>query len=277
MALPKKKKPRSLVLAGNGINCELETAFANRLVGFNADIVHINSLMEGSKNIHNYDFLNFPGGFLDGDDLGAGKAQAVKWRYQRIKDSERRFTNELLKFVSNGKLIIGICNGFQLLAKTGLLPALKSDYGRQSVSLAFNDSGRFEDRWVSLRVNRFSSCIFTRDIDRIYLPVRHGEGKLVIEDKNGGIAADLVKDGHIVMQYCKEDGGITNEFPYNPNGSSLSIGGLCDPSGRILGLMPHPEAFVHFTQHPRWTREKLPVEGDGLKIFKNAYDYIADN
>ncbi|MGA2108704.1 MAG: phosphoribosylformylglycinamidine synthase subunit PurQ [Syntrophorhabdales bacterium] len=277
MALPKKKKPRSLVLAGNGINCELETAFANRLVGFTADIVHINSLMEGSKNIHNYDFLNFPGGFLDGDDLGAGKAQAVKWRYQRIKDSERRFIDELLKFVSDGKLIIGICNGFQLLAKTGLLPALKGDYGQQSVSLAFNDSGRFEDRWVTLRVNRFSSCIFTRDIDRIYLPVRHGEGKLVIEDKNGGNAADLEKDGHIVMQYCKEDGGITNEFPYNPNGSSLSIGGLCDPSGRILGLMPHPEAFVHFTQHPRWTREKLPVEGDGLKIFKNAYDYIADN
>ena len=277
MVLPRKKKPRSLVLAGNGINCELETAFANRLVGFDARIVHINSLMEGSENIHRYDFLNFPGGFLDGDDLGAGKAQSVKWRYQRIKDSERRFIDELIKFASSGKIIIGICNGFQLLAKTGLLPAVKDDYGRQSVSLMFNDSGRFEDRWVYLRVNRFSSCIFTRDIDRIYLPVRHGEGKLVIEEGSGNGAADLEKDGHVVMQYCREDGEITNEFPYNPNGSVMSIGGLCDPSGRILGLMPHPEAFVHFTQHPRWTREKLPVEGDGLKIFKNAYDYIAGN
>lgn len=277
MVLPRKKRPRSLVLAGNGINCELETAFANRLVGFEADIVHISSLMEGSKNIHNYDFLNFPGGFLDGDDLGAGKAQAVKWRYQRIKDSERRFVDELFKFVDDGKIIIGICNGFQLLAKTGLLPALKGDYGRQSVSLTFNDSGRFEDRWVTLRVNGFSSCIFTRDIDRIYLPVRHGEGKLVIRDEDGGGAADLEKAGHIVMQYCTEDGRITNEFPYNPNGSIMSIAGLCDPSGRILGLMPHPEAFVHFTQHPRWTREKLPVEGDGLKIFKNAYDYLSGN
>jgi len=119
-----KKKPRSLVLSGNGINCELETAFANRLVGFDAHIVHINTLMEGSKHIYQYEFLNFPGGFLDGDDLGAGKAQAVKWRYQRIKDSEKRFVDELFKFVSDGKLIIGICNGFQLLAKTGLLPAL---------------------------------------------------------------------------------------------------------------------------------------------------------
>ena len=269
-----KKKPRSLVLSGNGINCELETAFANRLVGFDAHIVHINTLMEGSKHIHQYEFLNFPGGFLDGDDLGAGKAQAVKWRYQRIKDSEKRFVDELFKFVSDGKLIIGICNGFQLLAKTGLLPALKGDYGRQSVSLTFNDSGRFEDRWVYLRVNRFSSCIFTRDIDRIYLPVRHGEGKLVIQGEKDGVAAGLEQEGHIVMQYCKEDGGITDEFPYNPNGSTMSVAGLCDPSGRIFGLMPHPEAFVHFTQHPRWTREKLPVEGGGLKIFRNAYEYI---
>jgi len=273
----KKKKPRSLVLSGNGINCELETAFANRLVGFDAHIVHINTLMEGSKHIHDYEFLNFPGGFLDGDDLGAGKAQAVKWRYQRLKDSEKRFVDELFTFVSDGKLIIGICNGFQLLAKTGLLPALKGDYGRQSVSLTFNDSGRFEDRWVYLRVNRFSSCIFTRDIDRIYLPVRHGEGKLVIEGEKGGIAAGLEQEGHIVMQYCRQDGGVTDEFPYNPNGSTMSVAGLCDPSGRIFGLMPHPEAFVHFTQHPRWTREKLPVEGSGLKIFKNAYEYITGN
>ena len=176
--------------------------------------------------------------------------------------------------MSDGKLIIGICNGFQLLAKTGLLPALKGDYGRQSVSLTFNDSGRFEDRWVYLRVNRFSSCIFTRDIDRIYLPVRHGEGKLVIQGEKDGVAAGLEQEGHIVMQYCRQDGGVTDEFPYNPNGSTMSVAGLCDPSGRIFGLMPHPEAFVHFTQHPRWTREKLPVEGSGLKIFKNAYEYI---
>ncbi len=125
MAHHRRKKPRSLILSGNGINCELETAHANRLAGFDAEIVHINTLMEGTKNIHEYDFINLPGGFLDGDDLGAGKAQAVKWRYQRIKDSESRFVDELFRFASDGKLIIGICNGFQLLAKTGLLPGLK--------------------------------------------------------------------------------------------------------------------------------------------------------
>lgn len=276
MAHHRRNKPRSLVLSGNGINCERETAHANALAGFDVEIVHINTLMEGAKNIHEYDFLNLPGGFLDGDDLGAGKAQAVKWRYQHIKDSGTRFVDELFKFAGDGKLIIGICNGFQLLAKTGLLPGYKGDYGQQRVSLTFNDSGRFEDRWVSVKVNPFSSCIFTRDIDRIYLPVRHGEGKLVIADGHGD-GADLREGGHVVMQYCDEHGEITSEYPSNPNGSAMSIAGLCDPSGRIFGLMPHPEAFVHFTHHPRWTREKLPVEGDGLRIFRNAYRYIVDN
>jgi phosphoribosylformylglycinamidine synthase len=275
MAPRKKDKPRSLVLSGNGLNCELETAHANRLVGFDVDIVHISTLMEGAKNIHDYDFLNLPGGFLDGDDLGAGKAQAVKWRYQGIRDSEKRFTDDLLKFVDEGKLIIGICNGFQLLTKTGLLPGPKRSYDRQRVTLTFNDSGRFEDRWVFLKTNPFSSCIFTRDIDKIYLPVRHGEGKLVLDRQADG--AGLLENGHVVMQYCNEDGTIASNFPHNPNGSTMSVAGLCDTSGRIFGLMPHPEAFVHFTQHPRWTREKLPVEGDGLKIFRNAYEYIVNS
>ena len=274
MAQVKKKTPKSLVLSGNGINCELETAHANRLVGFDAEIVHISALMEGSKNIHDYDFLNLPGGFLDGDDLGAGKAQAAKWKYRRIKDSTKYFIDELLRFVSDGKLIIGICNGFQLLAKTGLLPALKGNSQKQQVSLTFNESGRFEDRWVFLKVNTFSSCIFTKDIDKIYLPVRHGEGKLVVGDEKD--VAELAAGGHVVMQYCDENGEIRADFPYNPNGSVMSVAGLCDQTGRIFGLMPHPEAFVHYTQHPRWSREELPVEGDGLKIFRNAYTYILD-
>jgi phosphoribosylformylglycinamidine synthase I len=268
----KKRKPRSLVLSGNGLNCEIETAHANRIVGFAVDIVHISALMEGARSIHDYDFLNLPGGFLDGDDLGAGKAQAVKWRYQLIKDSTNRFIDDLLKFVTDGKLIIGICNGFQLLTKTGLLPGTGNNHQTQAVTLTFNDSGRFEDRWVHVTANRLSPCIFTKDIDRIYLPVRHGEGKLVLGE--GSSAAELNDKGHIVMQYCDENGMVTADFPYNPNGSAMSVAGLCDSSGRIFGLMPHPEAFVHYTQHPRWTREDLPVEGDGLKIFRNAHDYI---
>ncbi len=271
----RKKKPRSLVLAGNGINCERETAHANRLAGFDVDIVHINALMDGTKDIHEYDLLNFPGGFLDGDDLGAGKAQAVKWRYQRISGSKERLIDGLLRLVGDGKLVIGICNGFQLLAKTGLLPGIGRDYEKQRVTLTFNDSGRFEDRWVYLKFNAFSSCIFTKDIDRIYLPVRHGEGKLVAGSEND--AGALASGGHIAMQYCDEAGEIRADFPYNPNGSIMSVAGLCDPSGRIFGLMPHPEAFVHYTQHPRWTREELPEEGDGLKIFRNACTYITDH
>jgi len=269
----KKRKPRSLVLSGNGLNCERETAHANRVVGFAVDIVHISTLMEGTKSIHEYDFLNLPGGFLDGDDLGAGKAQAVKWRYQGIKDSTSRFVDDLLRFVSEQKLIIGICNGFQLLTKTGLLPGFGNDHHRQTVSLTFNDSGRFEDRWVYVKANALSPCIFTKDIDKIYLPVRHGEGKLVVGSDIG--AAELHDKGHVVMQYCDENGKIAEEFPDNPNGSVMSIAGLCDSSGRVFGLMPHPEAFVHFTQHPRWTREDLPEEGDGLKIFRNACEYLA--
>jgi phosphoribosylformylglycinamidine synthase len=272
MARHRKPRPRSLVLSGNGINCEAETAYANRIAGFEVDIVHISTLMEGTKSIHDYDFLNLPGGFLDGDDLGAGKAQAVKWRYQHIKDSTRRFLDDLLRFVSEGKLIIGICNGFQLLTKTGLLPGLGGTR-EQTVTLTVNDSGRFENRWVYIKSNALSSCIFTRDIDKIYLPVRHGEGKLVVASHI--TKSELSDGGHVAMQYCDEDGRITEDFPANPNGSVMSIAGLCDSSGRVFGLMPHPEAFVHYTQHPRWTRKQLPEDGDGLKIFRNAYKYLS--
>lgn len=271
----KRRKPRSLVLSGNGINCELETAHANRLVGFDAEIVHINSLLDGTKSIHEYQFLNFPGGFLDGDDLGSAKAQAVKWKYQKVSGTKRPFLDELARFVADGKIIIGICNGFQLLVKTGLLPAVAGRYGDQSVTLTFNDSGRFQDRWVWLKVRQLSSCIFTKDMDRIYLPVRHGEGKLVAKTEE--TLKQLRNGGHIVMQYADENGQVTAEFPWNPNGSADSIAALCDPSGRIFGLMPHPEAFVHYTQHPRWTREHLPDEGDGLRVFRNAYEYVVDN
>jgi phosphoribosylformylglycinamidine synthase I len=270
-----KRKPKSLVLGGNGINCELETAHANRLVGFDTEIVHISSLLDGAESIHEYQFLNFPGGFLDGDDLGSAKAQAVKWKYQKGQGDGTPFLDELVRFVADGKVIIGICNGFQLLVKTGLLPATQGRYGEQTVTLTFNDSGRFQDRWVYLRVRQLSSCIFTQDMDKIYLPVRHGEGKLVT--KTGETLQQLRDGGHIVMQYADEEGNVTAEFPWNPNGSVDSVAALCDLSGRIFGLMPHPEAFVHYTQHPHWTRESLPEEGDGLKIFRNAYQYVVKN
>ncbi len=284
----KKEQIKSLVLFGNGINCEHETAYANRLAGFDAELMHIDEMMGNPRCIHQYRFINFPGGFLDGDDLGSAKAQAVKWKYQSIHHDavtgpdksangvpQGRFLDELVRFVENGNIIIGICNGFQLLVKTGLLPAVDGGYGKQTVTLTSNDCGRFEDRWVHLRVNTLSRCIFTRDIDNMYLPVRHGEGKCVIQA--GATQSLMERKGHIVMQYADENGAATEAYPDNPNGSTKAIAALTDPTGRVFGLMPHPEAFVHHTQHPRWTREPDEKEGDGLRIFKNAHRYILEN
>jgi phosphoribosylformylglycinamidine synthase len=271
----KKKKPKSLILVGNGINCEYETAHAHKLVGFDPDLIHINTLKDNPDRILDYTFITLPGGFLDGDDLGSAKAQAVRWKYQEIKGSGKTFIDALATFVQEGKIILGICNGFQLLVKTGLLPGLQGKYSSQTVTLTFNDAGRFEDRWVYLKGNVLSHCIFTKDIHTIYLPVRHGEGKLVVDSHK---TLEAIKGGgHIVVQYADEDGKVTSRYPYNPNGSVESVAGLCDSTGRIFGLMPHPEAFINKIQHPRWTREVLPEEGDGLTIFKNAYKYVTEN
>ena len=271
----KKIKPKSLVLFGNGINCEYETAHAHRLTGFDPDLLHINALMEDPGRIHGYTFLTLPGGFLDGDDLGAAKAQAVRWKYQKIGDQGKRFIDEALKFISAGNLILGICNGFQLLVKTGLLPGIEGRYGTQSVTLTFNDLGKFEDRWVYLKANDRSPCVFTRGMDTVYLPVRHGEGKFVVD---GPETLALAEDnGHIVLRYADRSGNPTLTYPDNPNGSVDAIAGICDATGRVFGLMPHPEAFITRTQHPRWTREELPEEGDGLGVFRNAFNYIVEN
>ncbi|MEN6615400.1 MAG: phosphoribosylformylglycinamidine synthase subunit PurQ [Syntrophorhabdus sp.] len=269
-----RKRPKSLVFFGNGINCEHETAHANRLAGFDPELVHINEFAEDPRIIHKYTFLNFPGGFLDGDDLGSARAQAVKLKYQKIAGG-KRFLDELVKFVDDGKLIIGICNGFQLLVKTGLLPGTGRKYGQQTATLTSNDSGRFEDRWVYLKRNPFSHCIFTDDMDKIYLPVRHGEGKCIVDTTDNFSA--IRNGGNIVLQYAGSDGAVTALYPENPNGSVDSIAALCDDSGRIFGLMPHPEAYVRRQQHPRWTREHVEPEGDGLKIFKNACKYISES
>jgi len=270
-----RKKPKSLVVFGNGINCENETAHANRLAGFAPELVHIDELAREPGMIHRYRFINFPGGFLDGDDLGSARAQAVKWKYQKMADTGRRFLDELVKFVEEGRIIIGICNGFQLLVKTGLLPALGKTYGKQSATLAANDLGRFEDRWVYLKTNRFSHCIFTNDMDKIYLPVRHGEGKCIVDSPEALSA--MKGGGNIVLQYADSTGAVSMTYPDNPNSSAEAIAAICDDTGRVFGLMPHPEAFVHRTQHPRWTREEVPSEGDGLKIFRNACKYISES
>ncbi len=267
-------KVKSIVITGNGTNCEMEMAHACRLAGSaEVDIVHISELLYGEKSLDGYHFLNLPGGFLDGDDLGSAKAGANRIIHANVSGKKEKLCAQFEKFVGDGKIILGVCNGFQLMVKLGLLPAFDGNYSTQKVTLTFNDSGRFEDRWVYLKINGESPCIFTRDLEGIYLPVRHGEGKIVAESRS--VLERLHANSQIVMQYSDETyEKAIMDYPGNPNGSVDSIAGICDETGRIFGLMPHPEAYLHYTNHPRWTREKLPEDGDGLSIFRNAVDFI---
>ncbi|GAB4257271.1 phosphoribosylformylglycinamidine synthase subunit PurQ [Deferrisoma sp.] len=266
-------KVRALVLTGNGTNCEREMAHACRLAGAEAVIAHTAEVFAGRVRLEDFDFLNLPGGFLDGDDLGAGKAGAVRFRYGRVRtNGTHPFFEDLLAFIGGGKLVLGVCNGFQLLVKLGLLPAPDGRYGEPVASLAHNDSGRFEDRWVYLQVEPDSPCVFTRGLDRLYYPVRHGEGKFVTRSPE--VLEDLEARGLVALRYTDPDGRPTQAYPWNPNGSPGAVAGVCDPTGRVFGLMPHPEAFLHRTNHPRWTREDLPEEGQGLALFRNAVEYL---
>ncbi len=269
--------PKALVLTGNGTNCDREMAHACELAGARAVIAHTAQLFSGEVRLADYHFLNLPGGFLDGDDLGSAKAGAVRFKYGRIQDDGiHRFLDDLTSFVAAGKLVLGVCNGFQLMVKMGLLPALDGNYLRQEATLTFNDCGRFQDRWVYLKANPASPSIFTRGIERgVYFPIRHGEGKFVASPD---VLNRIEMHNLAVFKYSDHEyTSPTMEFPLNPNGSENAIAGICDESGRLMGLMPHPEAFTHFTNHPRWTREQLPVEGDGLILFRNAAAYVREN
>jgi phosphoribosylformylglycinamidine synthase len=265
---------KAIVITGNGTNCEMETAHACRLAGFDTvDIVHISDLLTGARRLDEYQFLNLPGGFLDGDDLGSAKAGANRLLHARVSGDGERLFEQLLRFIAAGKLIIGICNGFQLLVKLGVLPGLDGIYDRQITTLTFNDSGLFEDRWVYLKGNGESPCVFTRGITGIYLPVRHGEGKFMTN--NSTTLAEIKGKNLIALQYSDSAySKLTMDYPENPNGSTDAIAGICNETGRIFGLMPHPEAYLHRTNHPRWTREELPEEGMGLLLFRNAASFL---
>ena len=198
------KEVKSIVITGNGTNCEMEMAHACRLAGSDVvDIVHISMLLYGEKSLDDYHFLNLPGGFLDGDDLGSAKAGANRILHAKVKGKGENLFDQFARFISQGKLILGVCNGFQLLVKLGMLPGFDGDYRNQTTTLTFNDSGRFEDRWVYLRVNPDSPCIFTRKVTGIYLPVRHGEGKFVTKDRD--ILERLHRDHQVVVEYSHED------------------------------------------------------------------------
>lgn len=270
-------KPKVLILGGYGLNCDYETYHSFELAGGEPEYVHINELIFGQKKLDDYHILAVIGGFSYGDDIGAGKILANKLRYN-LWDS-------LKKFIADGKLIIGICNGFQAIVKSNLLPAFDSNYDRQLVTLTFNDSGKFEDRWITMKANPNSNCVWTKGIDLIQLPVRHGGGKFVAKDE---IIDRLKKNNQVVFRYATKEGRIANgKYPENPNGAFRDIAGICDPSGRIFGLMPHPEAFNHITNHPNWTSWGSeagevdggtgPSEGAGIQIFRNAIKFCQDN
>jgi phosphoribosylformylglycinamidine synthase len=271
-------KAKALVITGNGTNCEMEAAHACKLGGFDeARIAHLSELMSGEVSLDDYHFLNLTGGFLDGDDLGSAKAQANRLRYAAVEGKDERIVDQLLRFIADGKLILGVCNGFQLLVKMGMLPGLGGDYLKQTATLTNNVNGRFQDRWCYLKCDPASPSLYTRGIEGgVYLPIRHGEGKFLVDAPQ---TLEAIEAKHLACLKYSDSQYLapTMEFPENPNGSSNAIAGICDETGRVMGLMPHPEAFVHRTQHPRWTREDLPEEGGGLAFFRNAADYVKKN
>lgn len=255
-----------LVITGYGTNCERETAYAARIAGADSvTVAHFADLIQESIRINDFNFLIFPGGFLDGDHLGGAQAAASRYTYLPTRNG-RYLLDELRALIDRGGLILGICNGFQLLVKLGLLPALPGGSQQRQVSLSFNDSARFEDRWVNLVRNPRCGSVFLNGLERLYLPVRHGEGKLIARDD--AVLDAIQSNSLIALQYADANGEPTQTYPENPNGSPMAIAGLCDPSGRILGLMPHPEAYNHPTNHPGWTRGETGLPG--TRILENG-------
>ncbi|MFC2048138.1 phosphoribosylformylglycinamidine synthase I [Chloroflexota bacterium] len=250
-------KVRTLIIRAPGTNCDKETMFGFQQAGSEVALVHVNQLIRREERLSDYQIMVVPGGFTYGDDIAAGKVLANELRL--------KLGEEVVRFIEEGKLILGICNGFQVLVKAGFLPEVTED-GSPQLTLAANDSGKFECRWVFLGVNKESPCVFTRGMDNLYLPVAHGEGKVVTLD-------DTLSGSNIALYYTDEHGNTSVGYPYNPNGSVRNIAGICDNSGRIFGLMPHPERHIRGNQHPQWTRLGVREYGDGFKVFQNAVEW----
>jgi phosphoribosylformylglycinamidine synthase subunit PurQ / glutaminase len=253
-------KPRVLILRAPGANCDAETQFAFERAGAVAERLHINRLRDKPSLLADYQILVIPGGFTYGDDVAAGKILANQLSVF-LGDQLRAFRDQQ-------KLILGICNGFQAILKAGLI--MPPDEDGPLATLAHNSHGRFEDRWVHLKASP-GNCPFLKDYDRFYLPVAHGEGNFICRAQ--WILKGFEQSGQIVLRYVDENGKSAG-FPFNPNGSQGDVAGLCDATGRVLGLMPHPERHVLPTQHPQWTRHGLAEEGDGLRLFRNAVEYF---
>lgn len=245
-----------LVLRAPGINCDGEAAAAMELAGAQAERVHINRLADGSVRLTDYAMVLIPGGFAYGDHLGAGRMLAV--------DLIHRLREDLQAFVDAGRPVLGICNGFQVLVKTGLLP--ESDIGQ--ATLIENASAQYECRWIRLAVNSASPCVFTQGITAPFeLPVGHGEGRFLADDAT---LERLSAQNQIVVQYIDQAGQPTDQYPANPNGATRAIAGICNRAGNVFGLMPHPDRAFLPQHHPQWRRRGLDQEGAGMAMFRNA-------
>jgi phosphoribosylformylglycinamidine (FGAM) synthase-like amidotransferase family enzyme len=235
-------------------------------------LIHFSDLLEQPARLGDFAAMMFIGGFAYGDHMTSGHVFALR--------AKHRLSEELEKFICEGKLILGACNGFQIMVKLGLLPGLDNDYFTQTLSIIQNDCGAFQDRWVRLRFESTSPCVFTRGLDFVDLPVRHGEVKVFTLDKK--LLQRLEASGCIPCRYADpKSGEATQEFPYNPNGALNAIAGLCDPTGRVFGLMPHPEAYLYPENHPQWDLQKLrgtlPAQGLGLSFFRNAVAHLQNS
>jgi phosphoribosylformylglycinamidine synthase I len=276
------KVVKALVLTGYGLNCDYETDFSLKIAGADSERVHINDLIGAANGgvrigLDDYHILVFGGGFSWADDHGAGVIMATRLRYN--------IGEQIEEFIGKGKLVLGICNGFQALVNLGLLPGIDGDYRSRRVAITYNDSGNFIDTWIRLKVKEDTGCVFTKGLSTLELPVRHGEGKFYAEKE---VIVELFERRQVAMQYVDAQGNLAQgQWPFNPNGSLYDIAGICDSTGRIFGLMPHPEAYNHYTNHPDWvamreqrSRAGKPIEseeGEGIAIFRNAVTYIREH
>lgn len=263
-------KPKVLVFSGYGLNSEEETAYGFELAGGTSEIVHINDIVDGKYKLDNYQILSFPGGFAYGDDTGAGNAYANKIR--------NHLWDDISKFIQKDKLVIGICNGCQIITNLGLIPAFNKNYGEREVALINNQSARLITRWTDMKV--VSPTPWLMGINTLSLPIAHGEGKFFTSKEN---LQKLHKNKQIALQYTKGEMSTYLDLSANPNGSVDDIAGITDATGKILGLMPHPERGMFFNQLPNWQlvkekynreEKKLPKNGPGLQVFKNAVKYF---
>ncbi len=262
-----------LVLSGYGLNCEEETLYAFEYAGLQGEIRHINDLIDTPQYLDNIEILAIPGGFSYGDDTGSGNAFAQKMRLA--------LQEKMMSYISRDTLTIGICNGCQIIANLGLIPGFGGKYGERQIAVTYNKNARYQCRWVDVGINEKSRSPWLRNIDKMHIPVAHGEGRFMMNEET---LSKITENNQIAVQYIKPDGRPANgDFPYNPNGSVADIAGITDQSGKILAIMPHPERGMFSWQRDDYHEQKdiaqrngdkLAEKADGIKLFENAAAYF---